>query len=86
MRPTHKIELLYQRENTDQTTDVSDVCAALELLESWLKTEHKQYAPYFHDQKKGEEVREVADELFKGYGLFAQLKRLFRNEENPSKE
>ncbi len=81
MLPCHTIELIFQREITDTSSEVSDVCKALKLVEVWFAEQEYEFNPYFHDRKKGQEVSKESNKLLKKFGLFARIKRYFTKEE-----
>jgi len=81
MLPCHKIELIFQRESTDSSVEASDLCKALDLVESWFFEQEYEFKPYFHDRKKGQEISKELKQLLKEFGLLARIKRYFTKEE-----
>jgi len=81
MLPCHRIQLIFQRQSTDSSCEASDVCKALEIIESWFSEQDYEFKPYFHDRKKSEAIRKELKNLIKEFGLIARIKRYFKNEE-----
>ena len=86
MLPIYNIELIYQRENAELSSDVSELYTVIHLVNDWLTSQQLECAPCYRDRSKSEEVREMGNQLFKGYGFISLIKNIFRKEKSPSQE
>lgn len=80
MLPIYRIELIFQRQRLDTSTEISDLITALDILKTWSLLHQDEFNPHFYDRKRQEAITKSLEKLVQDFGFWARIKRFLKNE------